>query len=94
MMSHTKLPKFGVPVRVSLADKTQFFGVVFVRQGQRVIDLFCDERLFLPVNTKAGVKLLNKQHAVEIDLMSLEEMLDNRDLFPDVDFDYLRNNNW
>ncbi len=70
------------------------FRGVFVRQGQRVLDLFCDERPFLPVNTKAGVKLLNKQHAVEIDLMSLEEMLENRDLFPDVDFDYLRSNNW
>ncbi|MCC5986159.1 MAG: hypothetical protein JJT95_00660 [Pararhodobacter sp.] len=94
MLSQTKLPKFAVPVRIAMANETQIIGAVFVYQGQRVIDLLCDERPFIPIETTAGFRLLNKQHAVEVDLMQIEEMLEKRDLFPNVDLQYLRNNKW
>lgn len=92
MISQNRLPKFGIPVRVSMTNQTQTIGVVFVHQGQRVLDLFCDERHFLPIETTAGVKLLNKRHAVEIDLMPIEEILEKCDLFKGIDLQYLRNN--
>lgn len=94
MHAQTRLPKFAVPVRIAMAGSAQIFGVVFVHQGQRVLDVLCDERPFFPIQTTIGVRLLNKQYAVEIDLMTLEEILEQRDLFPDIDLQYLRNNTW
>lgn len=87
-------PKFGVPVRLAMVDRTLIIGVVFVRQNQRVIEVLCDERTFLPVETTGGYRLLNKQHIVQIDLMVLDEIIDKRDQFPAVDVEYLRHNNW
>ena len=94
MNSRTKLTKFGIPVRIAMSDRTQIIGVVFVHQGQRVLDVLCDDRPFFPIQTTAGVKLLNKQHAAQIDLMLVEEMREMSELLPDIDFHYLRNNNW
>lgn len=94
MNPQMKHPKFGIPVRIAMSDKTQIMGTVFVRQNQRVIDVLCDARTFLPVETTAGVRLLNKQHVLQVDLMSLEEMAEKHDLIPDVDFQYLRSNTW
>ena len=94
MNAEIKHPKFGIPVRIAMSDRTQIIGVVFVRQNQRVIDVFCDARPFFPVATIGGVRLLNKQHAMQIDLMPIEEMLEMGDLLPEVDFQYLRNNTW
>lgn len=87
-------PKFGVPVRIAMSNNTQCIGVVFVRQNQRVLDMLCDARAFFPIETTGGVKLLNKNHAVQIDLMSIEEMREHQDLFPAVDFHYLHHNTW
>lgn len=87
-------PKFGVPVRIAMSDGTQSFGVVFVRQNQRVLDMLCDARAFFPIETTEGVRLLNKHHALQIDLMSIEEMRMHQDAFPEVDFQYLHRNTW
>lgn len=87
-------PKFGVPVRIAMADRTQIIGVVFVRQNQRVIEVLCDERTFFPIETVGGVRLLNKRHVAQVDLMRIEEILEKRDLFPDIDVQYLSKANW
>ena len=94
MNSQSRLPKFGVPVRIVMTENNHILGVIFVHQGQRILDVLCDARSFIPVATTAGMRLLNKQHAVEIDLLPIEEMLEKRDLFPQIDFNYLRNNTW
>lgn len=94
MSQEMRHPKFGVPVRIVMADGALIIGMVFVRQNQRVIDVVCDARSFFPIKTNAGVSLLNKQHAVQIHLFSLEEILEKLDLFPEVDVHYLRNNTW
>lgn len=86
--------KFGIPVRIAMADRTQIIGVLFVRQSQRVIEVLCDERAFFPIETIGGVRLLNKQHVVQVDLLPIQEILEKRDLFPDVDVNYLGQNNW
>ena len=94
-MSQTiRHPKFGIPVRIAMADRTQIIGVVFVRQNQRVIEVLCDDRSFFPIETTGGVRLLNKQHVAQVDLMTIEEILEQRDLFPDIDVHYLGQNNW
>ena len=77
-----------------MSDRTQIIGVIFVRQNQRVIEVLCDERAFFPVETTGSVRLLNKQHVVQVDLLPIEEILEKRDLFPDIDVNYLRDNNW
>lgn len=40
--------KFGVPVRIAMADRTAIIGVVFVRQNQRVIESFVPRTHILP----------------------------------------------
>lgn len=77
-----------------MADRTQIIGVVFVRQNQRVIEVLCDERTFFPIETVGGVRLLNKRHVAQVDLMRIEEILEKRDLFPDIDVQYLSKANW
>ena len=94
MSQEMRYPKFGVPVRIAMVDGTLIIGMVFVRQNQRVIDVVCDVRNFFPIKTNAGVSLLNKQHAVQIHLLSIEEIIEKIDLFPEVDIHYLRNNSW
>ena len=94
-MSQTiRYPKFGIPVRIAMSDRTQIIGVVFVRQNQRITEMLCDERTFFPIETTGGVRLLNKQHVSQIDLMALEEILEKRDLFPDIDVQYLSQSSW
>lgn len=77
-----------------MADRTQIIGIVFVRQNQRVIEVLCDDRTFFPIETIGSVRLLNKHHVVQIDLLPMEEIIKQRDLFPDIDVQYLYDNNW
>lgn len=94
-MSQTiRHPKFGIPVRIAMSDRTQIIGVVFVRQNQRIIEMLCDERIFFPIETTGGLRLLNKQHVAQVDLLPLEEILAKRDLFPDIDVQYLSETSW
>lgn len=94
-MSHfIRYPKAGIPVRIAMANGTQIIGVVFVLQSQRVLDVLCDERAFFPIETVGGVRLLNKQHVAQVDLMPIEEFLEKRELYPDLDVDCLSQNNW
>ena len=86
--------KFGIPVQIAMTDRTRIIGVLFVRQSQRVIEVLCDDRAFFPVETIAGVRLLNKQHVVQIDLLPIAEILENRGLCPDIDVHYLSQNIW
>ncbi len=94
MSSITRHPKYGIPVRFALADRTQIMGVVFVHQNQRVIEVLCDGRSFFPIETLDGVRLLNKRHVVQIDLLPIKEILEQLDIFPDIDVPYLTQNKW
>lgn len=94
MNTPLKHPKYAIPVRAMMTDKTQLLGVLFVRQNQRIIDLLCDARSFIPLETTAGLRLLNKQHVIQIDLMPIDEITEKHSLFPDLNFQYLHNNTW
>jgi hypothetical protein len=79
------IPKYRIPVRLSLLEEGTLLGIIFVRQEQRVIDMLCDQRPFFPVSTKTGMLLVNKSFVVKIDVLELEFILQNQDSFPDVD---------
>jgi hypothetical protein len=79
------IPKYKIPVRLSLLGEGTLIGVIFVRQDQRVIDMLCDPRPFFPVSTKTGMLLVNKSSVVKIDILESDFILRNQDSFPDVD---------
>lgn len=87
-------PKYRIPVRITFADGSTVLGTVFVRQGQRVLDLLCDDRPFLPVSTTSGTVLLNKSHIRQINVLELAEISEMEDLLPEFDRDYLQANSW
>ena len=79
------IPKYKIPVRISLLKESSVLGVLFIRQEQRVIDMLCDQRPFFPVSTKDGMLLINKSAVVKIDVLEKDYIVQNSDSFPDVD---------
>ena len=94
MGSAQVFPKYRIPVRMMFADNSTIIGTVFVRQGQRVLDLLCDERPFFPVATTAGTVLLNKAHVRQINVLELAEISEMDHLLPEFDLEYLQSNSW
>ncbi|MEJ2025924.1 MAG: hypothetical protein P8X52_00205 [Limibacillus sp.] len=48
-------------VRVKLTDGSEVKGRIFLRQGDRVLDLLNDERMFIPFeNDETSISVLNK----------------------------------
>ncbi|MGI3212459.1 hypothetical protein ACROSR_15230 [Roseovarius tibetensis] len=89
-----KYPKFCVPVKVTLEDGNQYYGGVHVIQSQRVLDVLCDERPFIPFKLRDRMILLNKSKLVRVDLLEMSEIHDMADLLPEVNLDYLNANAW
>ena len=87
-----RIPKYKIPVRIRFADDSSLVGVVFIRQGQRVLDLMCDERQFIPVVMTAGTTLANKAHVRQVDVLGLPEIVDIQDALPEFDLAYIQNN--
>lgn len=94
MRNPNHLPKHNIPVRVALIDGSHVFGVVYVRQGQRVIDMICEERVFFPLRSNDCLSLINKQSVVKIEILSLDDIASKSNLFPGINTSYLMNNNW
>lgn len=89
-----KLPKYCVPVKVTLEDGTEFYGGIHVVQGQRVLDVLCDGRSFLPFRLRDRAILLNKSKVVQFDLLEMAEITEKEDLLPELNLYYLQVNNW
>jgi len=89
-----KYPKYCVPVKATLENGSQHFGGVHVRQGQRVLDVLCDERSFIPFKLRDRTVLLNKSKLVQLDLMELAEIGEMQDVLPEFDLEYLGANDW
>lgn len=89
-----RIPKFRVPVRIRFADNASLVGLVFVRQGQRVIDLMCDDRGFIPIIMTSGTTLANKAHIRQVDVLSLQDIVEIQDTLPKFDLAYLNKNSW
>ncbi|TCP60914.1 hypothetical protein EV663_10789 [Rhodovulum bhavnagarense] len=84
--------KFAIPVRLTLADGQILNGVFYISVGERILDLLCDGRPFIPFNTTEGMSILNKSSMSRIDIVSLDELRADPSPFPDVDIDYMENN--
>lgn len=89
-----KYPKYCIPVKITLENGNQHFGGIHVRQNQRVLDVFCDERPFIPVKLRERTILLNKSKLVQIDLLEMSEISEMKDILPEVNMDYLKANSW
>lgn len=89
-----KYPKYCIPVKATLENGSQYFGGVHVGQNQRVLDVLCDERAFLPFSMRERTILLNKSKLVQVDLLELSEIADMEDILPEVNLDYLNANVW
>lgn len=85
-------PKYKIPVRIRFNDETIVLGTVFVRQGQRVLDMICDERPFFPVAMTTGITLVNKMQIRQVDVMGVPEREDTKDPQPGFDLSYIENN--
>lgn len=89
-----KYPKFCVPVKVTLEGGTQHYGGVHVRQNQRILDVLCDERPFLPFRLRDKVVILNKSRLLQVELLEMSEIPQLLHLLPEIDLDYLKANDW
>ena len=82
-MNH--IPKYKIPVRISLLQEESVLGVIFIRQEQRILDMLCDQHPFFPVSTKAGMLLLNKSSVVKVEVLETDYILEHQDYFPEAD---------
>lgn len=89
-----KYPKYCVPVKVTLENDSQYFGGVHVIQNQRVLDVLCDDRPFLPFKLRDRTILLNKSKIMQIDLLEMAEISEMGDILPEINLDYLNANTW
>lgn len=87
-------PKYRVPVRIRFADDSSLVGVVFIRQGQRVLDLLCDDRQFIPIALTIGTTLANKAHVRQVDVLGLAEIEEIQEALPEFDLAYIKDNSW
>ena len=89
-MHHTaKQPKYGIPVRVVLGNGETLLGLVYVQWGQRVRDALNEKEPFLAIKTVEQVHLVNKAAIVHVDLLTMDEIARQREVFPEIDFEYL-----
>lgn len=89
-----KFPKYCIPVKLTLEGGAQHYGGIHVRQDQRILDVLCDERPFLPVALRERTILLNKSKLVQIDLLEMSEISEMEDILPELNMDYLKSNSW
>lgn len=89
-----KYPKHCVPVKATLEDGTQHYAGIHVIQSQRVLDVLCDDRPFIPFKLRDKTILVNKSKLVQIDLLELDEIKEKQDMLPEVNLEYLSVNNW
>ena len=84
----THIPKYRIPVRISLLQEESVLGVIFIRQEQRILDMLCDHHRFFPVSTKTGMLLLNKGSVVKVEVLETDYILAHGDQFPQADVQF------
>ena len=89
-----KFPKYCIPVKLTLEGGIQHYGGIHVRQDQRILDVLCDERQFVPIALQERTILLNKSKLVQIDLLTISEITEKENILPEVNIDYLKSNSW
>lgn len=80
-----RIPKYRIPVRISLVQEESVLGIVFLRQEQRILDMLCEPKAFFPVNTKTGMFLVNKQSVIKLEVLDENYIAAHQENFPDND---------
>jgi hypothetical protein len=89
-----KYPKYCIPVKATLENGSQHFGGVHVTQSQRVLDVLCDDRSFIPFTLRDRTILLNKSKLVQVDILTMAEIMEMQDVLPELNLNYLKANIW
>lgn len=82
-MNH--IPKYKIPVRISLARDDAVLGVIFLRQEQRILDMLCDQHQFFPVSTRTGMFLINKHSVSKVEVLDRDYIQEHQENFPEAD---------
>lgn len=89
-----KYPKYCIPVKAMLENGNQHFGGVHVTQSQRILDVLCDDRPFIPFTLRDRTILLNKSKLLQVDILTMAEITEMQDILPELNIDYLKANLW
>lgn len=89
-----KHPKYCIPVKATIENGSQHFGGVHVNQNQRILDVLCDDRPFIPFTLRDRTILLNKSKLVQVDILTMSEITEMQDVLPELNLDYLKANVW
>lgn len=82
------IPKYKIPVRITLAQEESVLGIIFIRQEQRILDMLCEQKQFFPVSTKTGMFLINKGSVVKVEVLEADYIAQHRDNFPEAEFKF------
>ena len=80
-----RIPKYRIPVRISLVQDELVLGIVFVRQEQRILDMLCEPKPFFPVSTKTGMFLVSKQSVIKLEVLDAAFIEAHQENFPEND---------
>jgi len=90
----TKIEKYTVPVRVHLSDGSKKYGLVFLRNEQRISDLLCDPRPFFPLQTKDSLAFVSKANVSMLEILTRDNFEVKQGLFPPLDWEPLEDKVW
>ena len=82
------IPKYKIPVRITLAQEESVLGIIFIRQEQRILDMLCEPKQFFPVSTKTGMFLINKNSVVKVEVLEADYISQHRENFPEAEFKF------
>jgi hypothetical protein len=82
------IPKYKIPVRITMAQEESVLGVIFIRQEQRILDMLCEQKQFFPVSTKTGMFLINKQSVVKVEVLEADYITQHQENFPEAELTF------
>jgi hypothetical protein len=82
------IPKYKIPVRITMAQEESVLGVIFIRQEQRILDMLCEQKQFFPVSTKTGMFLINKQSVVKVEVLEADYITQHQENFPEAELKF------
>lgn len=88
------IEKYNFPARVLLIDGTVRRGLIYLRQGQRIMDLLCESRPFFALKTNKNVVLIGKANIVALEIVERDDFEAEKDLFPPFDWSDLERRSW
>lgn len=86
--------KYQVPLRVTLHNDRQIFGLAHLKQSERISDMLCDARPFFPLSTRDELLLVAKSAISSVSVLKREQIDSVRDYFPGLDLSKLAHVDW